>query len=67
MRNKLIQVRKAAKQTETSMARRLGTPRPGYADIELGRKPTVDISDDVLNKIREILNNYDDDLFENTP
>ena len=65
MRNKLIAARKAAKETETSMARKLGLVRPGYAGFELGWTSSEGMSDEMLTKIREILKNYDEDLFDN--
>lgn len=64
MRTKLMEARKAAKLTETSIARKLGQPRAGYAVFEQGGEPHGGNADEMMEKIREILNNHEEDFFD---
>ena len=64
MRTKLMETRKAAKLTETSIARKLGQPRAGYAVFEQGGEPPGGTAEEMMEKIREILNNYEENLFD---
>ncbi|PKM93257.1 MAG: transcriptional regulator [Firmicutes bacterium HGW-Firmicutes-1] len=61
MRNKLKEARLDKQLTHNEMADQIGLVRSSYTNIEVGVKNP---SERVVLKIREILDNYDEDLFE---
>lgn len=62
MRKKLKELRQQKNLTHKDMADNIGLVRTSYTNIELGIKNP---SERVIRKIKEILENYDENLLKN--